>query len=179
MKFIAFVRSIFRSTLLPPVIALLCISLAVVPTVGCLSQSTIASLTATLGTAAANIAKLQGNISLGEKLTVDTNAAVAAVTNWKSGTPAQEVIEALSLVEDDLDLFPGTSQYAPLIDLAIGTAQTLVAMLPVPATPTALTAHAHRQVHLSHAAPKSSKAFKTQWNQIAAQNPQLSAAAIR
>lgn len=140
--------------------AVLCVSLVSLATTGC-EQSTIAALTTTLGNAASAIAALEGNTGLATQLTTDTTAAANAIANWKSGTPAQNVVQALTIVENDLNLIPGTSQYAPLIDIAIATVQSILALLPVTTTPT--VAHG-RTVHLGYAAPKSSHDFKKKWN---------------
>lgn len=167
---------LFTTATYASIIALLCLSLVVLPTVGCVSSTTIAGLAQTLGTAAANIAAIEGNSTLGQKISIDTAAAVVAITNWKAGTSAQDAIEALSIVEDDLNLIPNTSQYAPLIDLAIGTVQTLLGLLP---PSTVATARVHRNVTLSHPAPKNAAAFKKQWNGIIAANPNLAPALLR
>lgn len=147
---------------------------------GC-SQSTLAALTSILGNAGASIAALQGNTTLAERLKTDTAAAVVAIENWKSGTPAQEAIEALNLVEDDLNLFPAIGKYGPLIDLAIGTVESILALLPQPAVSARTVAPhaAHRAVNLAQPAPKTASAFKRQWNAIAASNPALSQAKLK
>lgn len=147
---------------------------------GCPAQSTLAALVSTLGNSASSIAALEGNSSLATKIQTDTQAASTAVLNWKSGTPATEAIEAINLVEDDLSLFPITGQYAPLIDLALGTAESIIEILnPTGATTPATTAHAaHRTVTLPFAAPKTSSAYKKQWNAIVAQNPSLKSAKL-
>jgi|GEM_PF-6170971 len=158
-------------------VALLCVSLIALPTLGCPSQTQLANLTSILGTSAASVAAIQGNITLSQKLTADTSAAVTAVTNWKSGTPAQQAIEALNLVEDDLSLFPQTSQYAPLIVLAIGTTQSILALLPPP-TSSGTAKASHQGLTLAHP-PKNADDFKNQWNAIVAQNPSLAQARIQ
>lgn len=163
--------------------ALLCALVLIIPNVGCTSQATIAALTSTLGNAASSIAALEGNADLAVKLKADTAAAVSAVTNWKSGTPASEAIEALNLVEDDLNLIPAASQYTPLIDLAIGTVESILALLPQSqtiATPT-LAAHtaAHKRKVTLINPPKTAKQFKAQWQNVINANPQLSNAAIK
>lgn len=161
---------------------LLCVAALIIPNVGCTNQATIASLTATLGNAAASIAALEGNNDLAVRLKADSAAAQTAILNWKSGTPASEAIEALNLVEDDLNLIPAASQYTPLIDLAIGTVESILALLPqsqTVATPN-LAAHtaAHkRKVTLTNP-PKNAKQFKAQWQNVINANPQLSNAAI-
>lgn len=149
---------------------------------GCPSQSQLASLTEILGSSAANVAQLEGNSSLATKLQTDTAAAVAAVKNWKSGTPANEAIEALNIVSSDLKLIlnqPGipadAPQYAPLITLAIGAAQGILAILQ-PASTT--TQPAVRSATVTAPAPKTAPEFKKQWNAIVAANPPLSAAKL-
>lgn len=170
------IKNFIRSSALGGLVAVLCLSVTLLPLAGCSEQATLSALTKTLGSAAVNIANLEGNTSLAGKLTTDTAAAVSIITNWKSGTPAQNVIEALQIVEDDLNLIPGTSQYAPLIDIAIGTVQTILAMLPVPAGNT--VAHG-RVVHLGSPAPKNAHEFKKQWAGVIKLHPNLSAAAIK
>lgn len=138
---------------------------------GCVSQTQIAQLTAVLGNDAAQIATLEGNPALGTKLKTDTAAAVLQVLAWKKGTSAEMAVEALTLVEDDLALFPQTSQYAPLIVLSLGTVQSILALLPQ--SPAVALSHARASVRLSAPAPKTADEFRQQWNAICAANPGL------
>jgi len=138
--------------------------------VGC-SKQTVADLVQTLGTAAANIATFEGNAALAQKLQTDTAAAVSAITNWQSGSPAQMAIEALNLVVDDLDLFPVTAPYAALITLAIGTAISIITILSGGTTPAFFATRQGRAVLLANP-PKTSKEFKSQWNTIEKQHPE-------
>lgn len=126
------------------------------------SSASIADLTNVLGTQAANIAKLEGNPALSAKLITDTAAAVAAIDSWKSGSPATEAIEALNLVAADLNLLPVNPKYAPLVDLAIGTVESILAILPSSGT----NAHVLRHAPLSNP-PKTAKEFKARWNALA------------
>ena len=173
------IKNLFKSFSIAGVTAALVLSLAVFPTIGCSSQATLAALTRTLGTASASIATLEGNPTLAASLTADTAAAVTAITNWKSGTPANDVIQALGIVEADLNLIPGTSQYLPLVDIAIATVQSILALLPAPTVAPTVTLKAFRTVHLGHPAPKTASQFKAQWAAVIAANPSLSAAAIK
>lgn len=132
--------------------------------VGCTSQATIAALTDTLGNAASAIAAVEGNTALATKLQTDTAAAVSAVKTWKSGTPAQMAIEALNLVQDDLQLIPATGPYVPLIDICIGAVDAILAELPASQAVTAHVGGSNRAIHLSQPAPKTAKQFKKQWN---------------
>ncbi len=150
--------------------ALIAICAISIPNTGCTSQQTISELTAVLGNAASSIAALEGNPALAQKLKTDTATAVGQIAQWKAGTPAQDVIEALNLVEDDLNLIPGTSQYAPLVDLAIGTVESILALLPGHSTVTgAMSTHAsrHRRAVTLAKPPKDAKEFKAQWNSLA------------
>lgn len=171
-------KTIIRRTGIASALALMCLSVTVFPLLGCPQQSTIAALTQTLGNAAANLASLEGNPALGAKLQTDTTAAVTAINNWKSGTNAQMAIEALNLVADDLSLFPVTNQYAPLIDLAIGTVESILALLPQTPVPATKAAAHRRSVHLSNP-PKNAKEFKKTWNTIVSASPSLAPVAIK
>jgi outer membrane murein-binding lipoprotein Lpp len=150
------------------------IALVTILLAGCVVQSTIAALTSTLGSAAAAIAAVEGNTALATQLQTDTNAAVSAVTNWKTGSATADVIEALNLVEDDLNLIPIAGPYTPLIDICIGAVQAILAELPSSAAlPAAKVAHAHRVPVLSQPAPKNSKQFVKQWNEYLTLNPSV------
>lgn len=136
------------------------------PQTGC-NQNTVAALVTTLGNASASIASLEGNPTLAATLQKDTAAASAAVLNWKQGAPAQDVVQALQLVQADLSLFPATSQYAPLVNLAIGTVVSIIEIVNPNAAPT-MTANAAgtmrvRTVKLA-SPPRNSKQFAAQWN---------------
>jgi hypothetical protein len=149
--------------------------------VGCLSQASIAALVNTLGNASAALAGLEGNTDLAQKLRTDTAAAVAAVNNWQKGTPAQMVIEALGIVEDDLNLIPFAGPYIPLISLALVTVQEIVTIVtqnsPTPAPPVARKGA--RQVIYTGKIPKTDGQFKSAWNKVVAANPQLAPVAIK
>ncbi len=136
---------------------------------GCPSQTSIAALVTVLGNAASSIAALEGNTALAATLKTDTAAGASAVANWKSGTPSQNVISALNLVEADLDLFPVTSRYAPLVDLAIGTVESILEIIH-PGASSIDSVHlrpgiTHR-VSLANP-PKTAAQFTKEWNDLA------------
>jgi len=139
------------------------------------NQNDIAALVTTLGNASASIATLEGNTALAAKLQTDTAAASSAALNWKKGSAGTEVVEALNLVEADLNLIPGTSQYAPLVDLAIGTVESIIELVQpgaasiTPANPRVGVTH---RVYLANP-PKSAAQFRTAWNSVKAQHPEL------
>lgn len=131
---------------------------------GCPSQSQIAALTQVLGNDSAQIATLEGNTVLAAQLKADTAAAVLAVNSWQKGTNSQMAIEALNILVTDLNLIPNVGPYQPLIVLAIGTAQSILALLQ-PAS-----AFTSPRVKLSQPAPQTAKEFQKQWNAIVAAN---------
>ncbi len=153
-------------------IALWCavLPVATVSTTGC-TKSQITSLLNTLGTYSASIATIEGDASAAATIKADTAAAVAAVNGCQSGgTAAQIAIQALNLLAADIDLIPGTSQYALLITLSIGTIDAILALIPAPAAAANVaTVHRSRIVTLTNA-PKTSAEFKAQWNAIATAN---------
>lgn len=143
---------------------------------GCESQQTIADLINTLGSAAVQLATYESNPTLAAKLQADVAAASQAVLGWKKGTPGDMVVEALNLVEDDLNLFPMAGPYVPLIDLAIITVEQILISLklatPVTGGPKSVGAPAtqhRRRVITGYKAPKNSKEFKEKWDSLAPQ----------
>jgi hypothetical protein len=125
---------------------------------GCISQTTLAGLVSVLGSTAVTIATIEGNTSLATQLQKDVETADQAVLNWKSGTPTTEVVEALNIVEDDLNLFPLSSVDIAYIDLGIVTVDGILALLPQSTSTTASSNVAHRHFKLVNA--KSGKAVK-------------------
>jgi hypothetical protein len=154
---------------------------------GCTNQATVSALVTTLGNACASIAAMEGNSALAEKMQKDTADASTAVLNWKTGTPANDVIQAINIVESDLNdicaLVPSPQcvAYEPLIILALSTAESIIAIV----NPKATTAQAHiimrREVVIKTAgAPKNSDEFKKKWAAIVKANPlALSRVAIK
>lgn len=162
------------------IVALLCGSL-LMTTTGCDGQTTAAELIAIVGTSTASLEALEGNTDAVKQIQADTKAATDAVANWKSGTPAQDVIEALNLLQDDLNLLPVSPEDQALIDLAIGTVDQILALIPVPTAAPAVTSgpvvstavyftrsqHVHhRHPHLVKT-PKNAKEYRKAWNKLA------------
>ena len=149
-------------------------TLLVIMAAGC-NQNTVAALVTELGSASSSIAALEGNTALAAKLKTDTTAASTAVLNWKKGSATTEVIEALNIVEADLNLFPITDKYAPLVDLAIGTVESIMEIVQPGSSSsngvTALAGVTHR-VYLAKP-PKSAEQFKTKWNAMAPSEAQI------
>lgn len=176
-------KSRFRNSWIGGVIAVLCLSIVVVP-LGCnkAQQDTVATLTQTLGNAAAQVAALEGNQALSTQITADTDAAVVAITSFVPGTSvAQTVIQLINIVMADLSLVPVIGPYAGLIDLALGTAEALIADFSAKTnTPvvTGETASRVRVIHLANA-PKTRSEFVKQWNSIVKADPQLAPALLK
>jgi hypothetical protein len=147
-------------------------------------RNTAATLTTTLTQAAAQVASLQGNTELAAKLKVDGAAVATALTNFQqTNSGADAAIQVITILEDDLGLIPETGPYAPLIQIALATAQTLIALIPQsavsPAVAQTMQAHRMKAVYLGHPAPQSADDFKKQWNDVVKANPQLAGAAIK
>jgi hypothetical protein len=158
------------------------LALVTVVMVGCLTQSTMASLIGVLGNATASIASIEGNTALATQIKTDTAAASAAVLDWNSGTPAQDAIEDLNIVEDDLNLIPMSGAYVALVDLGIGTIESILAMLPASTTTVSVErAHKRRSVTPVHVTKwgDSSREFKNRWNKIVATDGSLAPVAIK
>lgn len=142
---------------------------------GCPTQNTTAALVTVLGNAASTIAALEGNTQLAATLKTDTAAASSAVLNWKKGTPTQNVIQALNLVEADLNLIPGTGKYAPLVDLAVGTVESIMEIVqPGSSSPNGVMARPNitHRVYLAKP-PKDAAQFQKEWNAIAPSEAQI------
>ena len=145
---------------------------------GCPSLNSTAALVTVLGNAASTIATLEGNTQLAATLRTDTAAASSAVLNWKKGTPSQNAIQALNLVEADLNLIPRSSTYTPLVDLAIGTVESIIEIVQPGAasiTPQNKRVGVTHRVWLANP-PKTDAQFRTAWNGIIAANPALAKA---
>ena len=174
-------------------IALLALSTSVIALsgfTGCQNQQqTAASLVSTLGTEVANLGAIEGKSpELVAKIKADTAAAASQIAGFQSGSASQDVIAALALVEDDLNLFPIDAQDQALVDLGIATVQSIIAVLPVtlgPGSP-GVSAHAMaRRALVAHRLPvnsvpaTSAKDFKAKWDALLATKPALAAATAK
>jgi len=139
---------------------------------GCPSQSELAALVSILGVAASSVAEIQGDSAVAQRIDIDSRAASAAIASFQPGSPAQNAVQAISLLQTDISLIPLNDNVRPYVDLALGTAQSIIGLLqsqgqaigvvdvsPVPQ-------HAPRgvrQVDLP-VVPTTAKQFKAQWN---------------
>jgi hypothetical protein len=156
-------------------------TLLLMGTVACVSQSTLATLVTVLGNATSSIAAIEGTTSLATQIKADTAAASSAVLNWKKGTPAQEAIQALNIVEDDLNLIPATGPYVALIDLGIGTVESILELLPQPTSALKKSSIHRRSVNAVKITrwENPGKEFKERWNKIVATDGALAPVAIK
>jgi hypothetical protein len=163
--------------------AALCLTFVSLSTAGCASQQTIADLVAVVGTSVASLEALEGNTAAVAKIQSDAAAATAQVLAWKPGSPTQDVTAALNLVEDDLNVLPVSSQDQALVDLAIGTLDQILALIPAtPASPviSATVSHiVHRPIVLTAEPPKNVKEYTGRWNKLAEKNSATISAKIK
>lgn len=154
-------------------------------------QKTAAALVQVAGTAVTSLLILENDVALADILQKDFQAASVAVLNWKVGTPAQDVVQALNIVDADLDLIPVTDKDKALINLAIGTVDEIISLFPAPVqtapvnnapfNPVALRIAyeqtATRKHHKKLDKPiLSAKGFKKAWNEELKKHPELSKA---
>lgn len=150
-------------------------AMALMP-LGCTNsdKQRIAQLVQVLGTAAANVAVQVGQSDISDQIKAALPAVVKAINDWQLGTaPAQTAIQALNTLMGLLYLIPPASPYVNLINLAITTAEALLALIPAPpATTSDLTiARQSRKKVRDVPAPKkpvpmTAKEFEAQWKAI-------------
>lgn len=145
--------------ILPLLLCLLCAPLA-----GCPSQNTTAALVGIAGTAIASLETLEGNTDAAAQIQKDFNLAQTAVLNWKTGSPTDDVAQALLLVQNDLSLLPVSQQDQAYIELALGTVQSILDLFPATTQPAFAVAAKVRRVQI--VAPKTAAEFKASWNAL-------------
>jgi hypothetical protein len=144
---------------------------------GCPSKNQVAALVQELGTSTAALVSQLGLTTLAGTITADTTAAVSAIQNWQNGSPATEAVEALNLLMTNLNAICSSipnvacSTFEPLIDLALGTIVSIIAILAPSASVTAPKASVVG-VALTNP-PKNAGEFKKRWNAICDGNPAL------
>lgn len=158
-------------------------TLALAPTVlltSCVSKDTLSALVVVLGNAAASLAAAMGRSELAIKLQADTAAAANSIVNWKQGSNSQAIIELLGIVQDDLNLIPYILPYAPLISLAIATAESIIVivMKNSPAATYKPKVGRRKSTYTGHI-PQNASEFRNTWNKIASSDPALTKAIIQ
>jgi hypothetical protein len=161
--------------------SLLTVCLAGCPAMSPISQSTLATWIATLGSAASQIATIEGDATLATQLQTDTAAAAAAVKNFVPGTDSAVVVEALNLVLSDLNLFTNDPTVTTIVDIAILATEGIIALLPQPSTPVTAAVAQPKVVHHTVVVGTpitTPKEFKRRWN-LAVTNTKYASAAIK
>lgn len=141
----------------PLLLCLLCAPLA-----GCPSQNTAAALVGVAGSAIASLEVIEGHTEAAVKIQADFNAAQNAVLQWKTGTPTEDVAQALQLVESDLNLMPVSQQDQAYVALAVSTVQSVLDLFPAASAARVEVAAAAPAV----VAPRSATEFKARWNAL-------------
>lgn len=121
---------------------------------------------------------------------VDLIAAISALeateTNWNGSTAVSAVISALDTLEAVLAVIPLTSTYTTLIDLLVSVIETILTTFVSATKPAAVPkamamANPHRGrmvLKKPHFMQSKIGAFKQQWNDIVATNPDLAKAKL-
>ena len=63
------------------------------------------------------------------QFTQDATAAIAAVNNWQSGTPAQDVVQILDILIADINLFPVSDVYKAVIVIALDGIKSVIVLI--------------------------------------------------
>lgn len=155
-------------------VAIMCAVMAF-PITGCkVSDSQIRADGAAIAQAVQSIANLeqqQGNTALAQQLSAAAQALQAATSNYSSGSTLAIINSSAGALEVALAAIPATAAYAPLVPIAIGAIDILVADLggTVQTKPTAnprlmqLKMQAATSVH--HRMMRSPEGdFKSAWN---------------
>ena len=150
---------------------------------GCPQQDTLSALVATLGDAVSRLAAAQGLpadiVALIKQYSADASAKIAS---WVKGTPSQMIIEALGILEDEINKLPFQLPYANLIDLAIIAVDSVIQFV-TKNSPVNLQAYRAKVPHRTSAyagkAPQNPQEFRTAWNNIVATDPKLQPLYIR
>lgn len=59
----------------------------------------------------------------------DAAAAITAVENWQSGTPAQDVVQILDILIADINLFPVSDVYKAVIVIALDGIKSVIVLI--------------------------------------------------
>lgn len=157
-------------------ISLILATVLILGPTGCTNQQTIAALVSIVGSSASAALTLGGvDAATSTRINGEFQTASQQIAAFVPGTPAEEVIQTLQIATADLGDIPGLNPKAQAyIDLALGTAETLVVLLQkqsgtVVAPSVGLSAHSvtrtPRVVTLAHP-PDTPKAYKKAWDAL-------------
>lgn len=150
---------------------ILCLALCFTVT-GCPGQNEAAALITIVGQSVASLASIQGiDPATIAKIQADFAAASTAVKNWQAGTPSQDIVAALNILQADINLLPVNATTKIYIELAITTIDSIIAIVSPSAAGTSpspfITFGSHKTVKTMMTA----RQYKNAWNAIVDAHP--------
>jgi hypothetical protein len=131
---------------------------------GC-GVSTIEGYINAVDTAVTGVLNLIGDSALAAEIQAAVNAVNAALTNWKSGTIPQEVIEALNALQAVLDTLPLSSKLTAAVGLAIAAIDAILTLAGAERVKPNALAPTKPRVHQMPTQPlKTHREFAKAWN---------------
>lgn len=152
-----------RRSFISALIALVLVAAVSLPSIGCVDQNATAALINVVGASVNTLISIQGDPALAAKVSKDFAAASAAVASWKKGDATQSIVQALNLVQADINLIPVSDQTKIYIQLAITTVNSIIAI--VTPAPAGMTAKRATKPLVSD------REYKAQWNALTAAHP--------
>lgn len=152
-------------------------SAVVLAVAGC-GVETIEGYINAVDTAVTGVLNLMGDSNLAAKIQAAVNAVNTAMSNWKTGTIPQMVVEALNMLQTALDAVPMSSLLSMAIGLAIAAIDAILTLSggTIISTNLAMAAKPRRQHAKPNQTLKSHRSFAKAWN-TAIDNAGLPAAA--
>lgn len=87
-----------------------------------------------IGNVASILAIIEGNKALAAAIQADAVQAATDVANWKSGSDVTIIIDAIELLRTCINVIPQLGPYFLVVQLALIAVESLLALLPAPAT---------------------------------------------
>jgi hypothetical protein len=139
---------------------------------GCDAQDTLAGLATTLGNAAASLASDLGNTTLANEILASAAKVSAAIAAWTPGDTATLISEAITVLQNNLDLIPAVTPYVGLVDIALSAIQSIIAWVSPKVVSMSLKVPKTVRVLTYTGKPiKDARTFKAAWNKQAALDP--------
>jgi hypothetical protein len=129
------------------------------------NQSVLGTLLSAVESGVTSLLTYLGNSSAAQEAQTLFNTAINEVKSWVSGTPATVVIEALNAAVAFVAVIPGISQYAALVQLIVGTVDSIISLFSAnsPTTAAIRPRTAVATVTLTNP-PRKASEFRSQWN---------------
>lgn len=175
-------KKFFRNPLLASVLAVLCLSMVVLPIQGCTDSQVVSEINTVLTEATNVLVVVSPNAPWVSQMQAAVTALKTAEASWQSGGAVQNVIDALNTLEAITAVIPLTATYSPLIDVLVAGIEAVLVALPTSTKVSvrAVTPNPHfGRVLIKHRfAHSQTKEFKDAWNAAAKANPALAGATI-